>query len=840
MQRAVFYFVRAQLRVILLAAALFGAAGASVFAGPVPGVETIEKKAVEFPVPPSIEAWDIGSDQYLVTFHWKPAERVMAPAVAGDFNAWSRADLPMNGPDTNGDYTVTAKLKAGDYKYKFIAGMSEWFSDPLNTEKESDAHSNSILHLGVTAIAGGIKAERGDGKIEMRGFQHDPSQWFYAERLAEDSVAVRCRTLRNDVEGVYFEFLRDEDEQYTQMQLVGSDAMFDYYETILALHKDGLYYYVQKSADYCFQLRDGSESTDSEPAFHFARLKESKPPIKTPDWTKDAIWYQIMVDRFRDGDPSNNPEQTEGTDRVLHTHPWRSEWYTEQPYEREGGKSFWHWSAYERLYGGDFKGVEDELDYLQKLGVNAIYLNPVFESTISHKYNARSYNHADDGYGTPNQFEAASAKENLKDPATWVWDESDKKLLRLIGEVHKRKMHIILDGVFNHLGNQAVPFLDVKKNGRNSPYADWFDVTSWDPFTYNGWAGTQDLPAFKKDPVKGYADDSVRDYVFNITKRWMDLNGDGDPSDGIDGWRLDVPQDVPSPFWVAWRKVVKGINPDAYIVGEIWSPAESWLAGDQFDAVMNYQFSTSAFKYFGNVEKKISVSEFDNELARLRLRYPREATYALQNLYDSHDTDRWVSRLANPDKSYDGDNRIQDKGVVYNDKRPGPAHYQRMRLMALFQATYVGAPMIWYGTEAGMFGADDPMDRMPMWWKDMQPYDSPDYFVDGDLKNYFSKLFAMRTKEKALRRGEFATLLADDGKDVFAYSRFEPGAKDAIVVVLNNSSQTQDVEIPKSSNLSSVKNPKVIFGKVGKVGEKNETLKISGIPPVSGVVIRVR
>src|SRR5690606_9197108 len=147
-------------------------------------------------------------------------------------------------------------------------------------------------------------------------------------------------------------------------------------------------------------------------------------------------------------------------------------------------------------------------------------------------------------------------------------------------------------------------------------------------------------------------------------------------------------------------------------------------------------------------------------LARLRLRYPRNSTYVLQNLFDSHDTDRWVSRIANPDLPYDGGNRIQDSGPDYMDKRPDPVHYVRLRLMAIFQSTYVGAPMIWYGTEVGMYGADDPRTRMPMWWEDLMPYESPDYIIMPDLRDHFRSLFHLRANTELLRTGDFTTALA--------------------------------------------------------------------------------
>jgi glycosidase len=573
------------------------------------------------------------------------------------------------------------------------------------------------------------------------------------------------------------------------MKHAGGDSLYDYWE----------YHYRHDAADtstvgYRFVLRDGG--AEFRPSTSWPMVLDPARMIRVPEWAKNAVWYQIMVDRFRDGDPNNNPEFTKGTERSEVTHPWRSDWYVEQPWEREGGQTFWRWSMYNRLYGGDFRGLMDKLDYLKELGVTAIYLNPVFEATNSHKYNARSYMHADDGYGVPGEFARAVAIEDPLDPSTWIFNKSDELLLELIREIKKRDMRIIFDGVFNHLGSDAIFFQDVRERGPESPYADWFDIVSWEPFQYTGWAGFDGLPQFRKDAEHGLASESLRRHIYDVTRRWMDPNGDGDPSDGIDGWRLDVPMDVPKPFWVEWRKVVKNINPEAYIVGEIWDPAEDWLDGTTFDAVMNYQFAQIAFRFFGNVERKTTATEFDRELARLRTRYPRAHTEVLQNLFDSHDTDRWVSRLANPDLPYDGGNRKQDSGPDFFDKRPEARHYQRLRLMAIFQTFYLGSPMIWYGTEVGMFGADDPHCRMPMWWEDMMPFDNPEYRMEPGLFSFFSSLYQLRNSHRVLRTGDYATLLADDLADAFAYIRWDSTEREAFIVIVNNSEGSQQVHIP--------------------------------------------
>jgi len=247
-------------------------------------------------------------------------------------------------------------------------------------------------------------------------------------------------------------------------------------------------------------------------------------------------------------------------------------------------------------------------------------------------------------------------------------------------------------------------------------------------------------------------------------------------------------------FWREWRRLVKSINPDAYITGEIWQRADAWLDGTTFDAVMNYPFADAAIAWIGHRARKIPPSEFDRRLAELRMAYPAEVSFVLQNLLDSHDTDRIASMLANPDRAYDEGNRPQDGAVGYDGSKPGPEIWRKVRLLALLQATYVGAPMVWNGAEAGMWGADDPTNRKPLLWEDLEPYDHPDDRVDRDLLDRYRQVFSMRAKWPALRTGSFRTLLVDDERDLWVFERADADAR--IVVALNASERDATIELP--------------------------------------------
>ena len=545
-----------------------------------------------------------------------------------------------------------------------------------------------------------------------------------------------------------------------------------------------------------------------------------------PDWAKTAIWYQIFPERFYNGDKSNDPKpiDMEGAWPYYvpdgwQISPWTSDWYKLQPWEVKTGHDF-YWNAGVRRYGGDLQGVLDKLDYLQNLGINAIYLNPIFESPSLHKYDASMYHHIDNNFGPdPNGDRKLWAQENPADPETWKWTSADKLFLKLIKEVHKRGMKIIIDGVFNHTGTQFWAFKDVVKNQQKSKYKNWYTIKKWeDPntkeneFDYEGWLGVKDLPEFRED-ANGLVT-GPKEHIHDIVKRWMDPNGDGDPSDGIDGWRLDVAEQVNHNFWKEFRTWVKGINPNAYIVGEIWwddwnknvmMDARPWLKGDEFDAVMNYRFARALKRFVINQKERLNPSGFADSLNTLYTQYPTENNYVMMNLLDSHDVERVASMLVNPDIWYDhngnpGSNKDFD---VHK-----PTHYERLkqRLITGIQFTLPGAPDIYYGDEAGMWGGDDPDCRKPMVWPDMKyetetthpfgkkrPADEVKF--DQSLFDWYKKLAEIRKDNPVLSLGKIEFVAKDDVNKILEYKRYNDSQ--SLIILVNDKNCEVDYKINK-------------------------------------------
>jgi glycosidase len=771
-------------------------------------------------LPPSVEAHLAGRGIWRVTFFYLPPPDTHAVTIAGSFNDWSPEATALRGPRGDGYWYADVELPGGEHQYKFVVDGAHWRADPDNPMTVADGRGdvNSVIKLGRTANLNESPASRGDGRIDPLGLAHDPLRSVYFQALSDNAVLIRLRTLANDVEHVKVA-VRNLTAQ--PMHRARQDDVFELWEAVVRLPGEQPRQRGERSIEYCFLLEDGDLRATSPDTYEVSFSQDDV--FHTPGWSHDAVWYQIMPDRFRNGDPSNDPKPT---------HPWTSAWFNRQPWEGDDNADFYDF-VFERNYGGDIAGIEEKLDYLADLGVNALYLNPIFIGDSFHKYNARNYLHIDPAFGVgwdKDDYDEIVATEDLNEPSTWKWTKSDKRFLKFMQNAKRRGFRVIIDGVFNHVGKNHIAFRDVREHRQHSRYADWFNVTRWDPFEYTGWGGFSDLPEFRKTDT-GLASDGLTQHIFGVTQRW--LAPDGNLGKGIDGWRLDVPNELPHQFWVEWRRFVKRINPDAYITGEIWDEADLWLDGHHFDAVMNYQFAHAVMKWIINRDWKITVSEFDRRLEALRFAYPWPATLAMQNLMNSHDTDRLASMVHNPDRDYDMGNRIQDNGPNYDPSKPSAAEYQRARLIALLQMTYVGGPMIYYGDEVGMWGADDPSCRKPMLWKDLEPYEQPEEnHVMPEQHDFYRAVIKLRQEHAALRSGGFQTLLTDDEADVWVFLRTD--GHEQLIVALNAAECKRKVRVPVPG--FAARQWTGIFGasKTYRVTRAHLTLEI---PRVSGVVL---
>ncbi len=576
------------------------------------------------------------------------------------------------------------------------------------------------------------------------------------------------------------------------------------------------------------------------------RTKFNEPP----EWSKRVIWYQIFVERFHNGDKSNDP-QPENIDippvKMIapagwSVTPWTQDWYRKEEWAENTGWNFGEMAQYRR-YGGDLQGVLDKLDYLQELGVTALFMNPLNDAPSLHKYDARNYHHIDVNFGPdPAGDNKIMAGENPDDPATWRWTSADKLFLELVAEAHKRNIRIIMDYSWNHTGVMFWAWQDILKSQEKSVYKDWYAIKSFDnpatsenEFSYTGWAGVSSLPELKKinvttDRISGYPyegdiNDGAKQHIFAVTKRW--LAPDGDISKGIDGFRLDVADQIGLGFWRDFRKFVRSVQPEAYLVGEIWwakwpdklMDPLPYSHGDMFDAVMFYQVYKPARYFFAKNNFPTDAKSLQDSLEFQWNRLPSENRYAMMNVSSSHDAPRLLTDFYNPNKYKFKATPNDDPG--YKTGKPDEETYQRLRLYLVHEFTTIGAPNIWNGEEMGMWGADDPHCRKPLWWKEytFEP-ETRNNFQPGEKSfdpvgfnkqqfEWYQKLIRIRNENPVLSTGNIAFLTAEGKK--LAYKRFD--ANDEIVILFNLEPTKQNFTLPANSGYIDLLTKKNVKGK---------------------------
>jgi glycosidase len=702
-----------------------------------------------------------------VTLAYKPVISIERINLIGDFNDWDLDANPMLDDNGDGTYEATLSLTPGEYEYKFVVDGNRW-QKPTNADyyvEDGFGGKNGVIKVEGSGILN-EPSTRGDGNIIFDGLRHDNSEVLFANPLAKDRISIRFQTKRDDVEEVILNYY-DGEKRSVKLERITSYDYFDFYKGTINVNSACL--------EYTFELRDGdrviyydkqgpmeiNESEKLEKVNPFEYDLSTATIFKTPDWVRGAIIYQIFPDRFYNANPDNDPEKIEiyKDENTLHNAiipdwdqgvPPSPPVITENIEFYDDNNAIHPKGGHHVFYGGDLQGIQEKLSYIERLGVNVIYLNPIFKATSNHKYNTEGYELVDDTLAIKGDLEA-----------------SEEYVINLIKKLHNKGIKVIFDAVFNHTGYEHWAFQDIVKNGKESRYVDWYKIRNFpviplyqqsaeNPPNYDCWWGFGHLPQLN------VANPEVKDYIFKVTKKWLDPKGNGDLSAGVDGWRLDVPNEVKEiapDFWKDWRKFVKEINPETYIVGEIWDDASEYLQGDEFDSVMNYRFRDAVLRFIGLGE--IDASEFANNLSKLHLQYPEQSNYVMLNLIDSHDTTRYLT-------------------VIDEDK-------ERLKLTVLFQMTYLGVPMVYYGDEIGMKGKDGSDCRRTMIWED-RGYTKPDY----DLFEHYQKLIKIRKKEIALCRGNMQHMEVNN-KWVYAFKRKYQNQK--ILVIINAGNEEANINL---------------------------------------------
>lgn len=739
----------------------------------------------------------------------------------------------LEDPDGDGIYTfTTTAIPVGSYQCK-VAINESW-----DLNYGTGGVQNGANYAFTVAIAGPvtftyestshiltIKTPQSgpDNNVEWDGLRHDSRDTLYRAPggavPAGTSVKIRFRTFHNDVTDVKLRLydINANAEQIVPMKIAAADVpcfqdlgnhTCDYWEAVVSSDVPNNYW-------YRFIVTDGTKSAyyaDNTPALDgglgaptdnvvdnsWALMFYDK-TFKSAPWAKDAIIYQIFPDRFRNGRANNDPKTGDARydDPVLAL-PWGTlpEGYchaytdaaTNCPWRFDSTPPSWsphvEGSRGRDYMGGDLKGIDQEMDYLTSLGVNTIYLNPIFDSGSNHGYDTQDYSKIDPYFGTQKDW------ENLSKHAS------------------ENNMRLILDGVFNHLSSDSA-FFDRYHHysatggceSAASLFRGWFtfrapgigEPSPCSPTTpggtdtyYNGWAGFDSIPVITKSLP------AVQNYFItgtnSISKYWL--------QQGASGWRLDVMGDssFPSGYWESFRQTVKQTNPDALIVGELWQKDSTllrFLRGDRADSTMNYRLRDAVIgllapepfdaKGFADSGHQLKPSEFAARLQSIREDYANATYYSLMNLLDSHDTARllWVltpGSYNRNDKEFNAANLAEGK--------------KRVELASLIQFALPGAPTVYYGDEVGLTGADDPDDRRTYPWDDLGG--TPDY----SLRDHYHAVMAARKATPALRTGDFRILVADDDHETIAFGR-KTGTQ-AALLLLNRSQQQQTINVPLS------------------------------------------
>jgi cyclomaltodextrinase / maltogenic alpha-amylase / neopullulanase len=523
-----------------------------------------------------------------------------------------------------------------------------------------------------------------------------------------------------------------------------------------------------------------------------------------PFWARGAVWYLLLPDRFHNADTTNDPT---AADVLLDsTLPWKVSEWTADWYKRTLNEIMLYDSFYPaamlRQYGGDFEGIRSRLDYLDSLGVTGVILTPTFEARSSHKFDVSTLHHMDRHFGPRLAVDTMYLKREVPDdPNTWYLTSADRAFIDLIAELRRRGMRVLLMAQFAHCGADFWAFRDVLTHQEKSRFGTWFTVSAWDKpetpyqseFAYQKMWGIDAFPRFRQDTL-GLAP-GPREYVYAATRRWMDPNGDGNPNDGIDGWCIDLTSELPPVFWRNWADFCRSINPDIMLVNLEGGTGRAAAPFD-VDSPQRFAEALSGFALSG----ALTSTNLDAALSSIRSRTTLNGSDALMNLIGSHETDRIASMCVNSSLRYDQKNSpLVNAG--YDIRKPDEKARALQRMLLLLQFTLPGSPVLYYGDEAGMWGADDPDNRKPMLWPDMTFDPEVHFEINGDPEKhhvafdstvfrYYRTLIALRERFPSLKTGSMQSLLIDDVASLYAFTRSSGADKAFIVVNAGDDAQT--------------------------------------------------
>lgn len=695
--------------------------------------------------------------------------------ITGDFTAWEILDLEELG----GVYHLSVDLQPGRYLYKLIVD-GEWIADPANPLQEPDPFGGLNSVLVIPDLAPDLTWNDVLGLVHSKDATDFTKVHSYGSELE-----FRFSWYRSLADRIILHFCG----QRIELQRIGRTAIHEVFHCLTEQlpQNDLCYFFELQYADNVLFIHSEGVGSDLQKVKPVKLKMDSIPVFSIPDWVGKGVIYQIFPDRFYNGDRGKDPDFCEWYYLDSKTPPPPGEFLApereyfhlvedwddisglkQSPYLPEGKPDWWS------FYGGDIAGVKSKLDYLGDLGIDIIYFNPLWQAKSNHKYDSADYHSIDPHFATT------------------------QEMMDFVRIAHQKGIRIILDVAFNHTGETFWAFRDCVEKGSASPYWNWYDWKKWPlpkPLPpdfkpkdyYQCWWGIKDMPDLNYDLKRPHPEENairnlkealpnaaLVDYLLSTVRWWL-------VEIGIDGFRLDVPDEVPYWFWELFRKEVKSAKPEAWIVGEIWHDAVQWVSPRYFDSVMNYScFKNPVLDFF--IHRQITKAEFEEKIETGLALYPYKAVQVMMNLLGSHDTLRiWE--------------------VCKGD-------LQRLKLAILFQMCFIGTPHIYYGDEIAMGGGKDPDNRRPFNWN------YPENPVACELRAFYKDLIALRKAYSALTEGCFRFM--ELSAQLISFERWT--YSDRLIIIINPTDQAEMINLDGEP----------IFGKLhGKM-----------LPSMSGIVLQ--
>lgn len=540
----------------------------------------------------------------------------------------------------------------------------------------------------------------------------------------------------------------------------------------------------------------------------------NEPGSSAPEWARGATWYRVMVPRFRNGEPSNDPQGTR-------------DWTIDRQNAIADSTPNGLYGGTDEHYGGDLQGLGDRLPYLKRLGIDVLYLSPIFVAPSEHKYDPADLRHVDDSLAIAKSIE--KIKDESDDPSTWQLSESDRLFLDFVGEAHALGLRVVLENVFSQAGMKSWAVRDVVRKHRQSSYADWFQILAWEPKlewkTDSGY-GNKLVPF---QPTDDGFSPGVEAHLHAVTKRWMDPNGDGDPSDGIDGWAVfDAPR-MPRATLQRWRQQIRRINPNAVLIGDFlatfpMTKSPVIPAMDEFDLTIDYSLAQPLRRFF------------DTRSGGSNAHVLTDALKAVQPTRANGGDPLTISAVSGPSQGRLL-NGIAHRFSSTTESASIRRAHDNWRLAAAVHLLSNRNPMLYYGDEAGMVADAGPAARAPMWWDDLPAAGSRSNDYRADFVALIRQLNGIRRRFAPLTRGAFRELPFDNKRSIIAFARSL--SDEEVIVIINSGNRTEkvDVSVGWPGQLVGIINPELVPGPLHPLlqrrqavqgGDKKSALRVFG------------